>query len=175
MEISFVLPPSSDSAIDFDLMDCVTAGLEINMIEDYELTITDQPVNVFELIGKSQITFFTDSSRPYLAFNIKLMKRFLTVVLKCIDDEGTERYFYMSNKTSIITIDKNVCHLPLSINDGWQYVCIELDELMANAFGTSLISCREITVTGTCRLSKIYFQSKKYSDIELPKFLRLIK
>ncbi|KAJ1407587.1 hypothetical protein B484DRAFT_309359, partial [Ochromonadaceae sp. CCMP2298] len=63
--------------------------------------------------------------------------------------------------------------VPLEIQEGWQYLCIDLEDLLANAFGASYAMCREVTVCGSCRLSKLYFQSQMYADVELPKFLRV--
>jgi hypothetical protein len=103
------------------------------------------------------------------------MKRFMTITVHAVDDSGKTRMFEMSNKVSVVTIENNHCSMPLSVDqDGWQYTCIELHELLANAFGTSLKSVTEITVAGSCRLSKLYFQSKRYADIELPEFLRVV-
>ena len=34
--------------------------------------------------------------------------------------------------------------------------------------------CGEITVHGSCRLHKIYFQSKRHADCELPSYLRVV-
>ena len=59
-------------------------------------------------------------------------------------------------------------------DDGWQRMNLDLHDLMSNAFGIAYKSTQQITVFGTCRVSKIYFQSEDYADCELPPFLRLI-
>lgn len=46
---------------------------------------------------------------------------------------------------------------------------------MRNAFNKTYLECKNITISGSCRINKVYFQSKNYSDIELPPFLRVIQ
>ncbi len=173
MEITAILPPS-DSKIDFDLIDCTAQGPEVNIVDDFELLV-QSPVSVIELTGSdSKVTFFTDCVRPYLVVHFKSIDRFLRFSILCSDETGKDKLFDMSNKTSFVTIDQSVCKMPMDISSGWQYACIELDELLANAFGTMYVSCKEVTVCGSCRLSKLYFQSKKYADVELPSYLRVV-
>lgn len=173
MELTPVLPPN-DSPIDFDMLDCMVKGTEISITEDKELSLT-MPPSVIELIGhESSITFFVDCSRQYLVVNFKSVDRFLTFVLTCVDDTGEMKNIVITNKASFITADRRSAKLPLQIEDGWQFLCIDLEDLLANAFSATFAACKEITVHGSCRISKLYFQSVLYSDVELPKYLRLL-
>ena len=172
MELTAILPPN-ESIIDFDMIDCMVKGPEISIIEDKELSLTNPP-SVIELIGaESKITFFTDCSRQYLVLNFKSVDRFMTIVLNCIDDTGEMKNITITNKVSFITADRQNCKLPLEVEEGWQHLCIDLEDLLANAFSATFATCAEVTVCGSCRLSKLYFQSIKYSDVELPKYLRV--
>lgn len=173
MEITPILPPD-ENPIDFDVLDCMVKGPEISIIEDKELSIANPP-SVVELIGAdSTITFFTDCSRQFLVLNFKSVDRFLTIILHCVDDTGEMKTITITNKASFITADRQNCKLPLEIEDGWQHLCIDLEDLLANAFSATFATCREVTVCGSCRLSKLYFQSRKYADVELPKHLRVL-
>lgn len=180
MEITNVLPPTITGEIDLDMVDCFVSGPDVSMEEDEELTISNKnnsnPTMVVELVGfDSRLTLFTDCERPHIVIHFKAMKRFLTISVLCLDDTGKERVFEMSNKNSVVTIENGFCKMPMEVeNDGWQYTCIEVDELLANAFNSSVQSVREITITGTCRISKVFFQSKKYADCELPPHLRVV-
>lgn len=173
MELTPILPPN-ESAIDFDTLDCMVKGPEISIIEDKELSITNPP-SVIELIGvESSITFFAECTRRYLVVNFKSVDRFVTIILQCMDDTGEMKTITLTNKASFITADRQSCKLPLVTEDGWQHLCIDLEDLLANAFSATYASCTEVTVCGSCRLSKLYFQSRKYADVELPKFLRVL-
>lgn len=175
MELLPVLPPD-DAPLDFDILDCMATGPEINIVEDSELHPTD-PVAVIELIGAdSQVTFYPESQLPYMVVNFKSIERFLTIQVLCVDDSGKRKVIELTNKASFVTVDneKNICKLPLEVGEGWQYACIELHELLANAFASSYARCKEVTICGSCRVSKIFFEAKKYADIELPEFLRVV-
>jgi hypothetical protein len=174
MEISPIVPPD-EHPFDVDTLNCMIAGPEIHVVEDAELNV-ETPLPVIELLGsESKIRLFTNCSRQYLVLHFKTMRRFFFVDIICEDEYGKEYIFKLSNKTSFVTIDKNVCTMPFQCGDGWQYSSIDLEDIMANAFTVPFYHCREIIISGTCRIGKLYFQSKAYSDIELPLFLRVVQ
>jgi hypothetical protein len=174
MEITPVFPPNTDP-IDFDNIDCQIIGTDVNMVDEQELNY-DAPPSVLEISNSNtQIRFFVDCARPFLVLHFKTIKKFVTLEFICLDEDGNEKIFISSNKTSFVTVEKNTCTLPLTTNqDGWQYCLINLEDLMADAFSCIYYKCREIVVHGSCRLSKIFFESKQYADIELPSFLRVV-
>lgn len=55
----------------------------------------------------------------------------------------------------------------------WQYINLDLVDMVDRAFGTLFVSCRSVRISGTCRLSKVYLQDREYADVELPTLLRL--
>mmetsp|Transcript_19545 Transcript_19545/g.26839 ORF Transcript_19545/g.26839 Transcript_19545/m.26839 type:complete len:180 (-) Transcript_19545:566-1105(-) len=176
MDITPVLP-QSDGKIDFDMLDCSTSGPEVAIVEDFELQASpNNAVSVIELIGnESKVLFYTDCSRPLLVLYVKNIQRFLKIILLCEDDTGTEIKFEFSNNNSFVSVDKHGhCKLPLEIDFGWQYICMDLEDIVANACGTTFSICKEVTVCGSCRLLKMYFQSKRFADCELPNYLRLV-
>lgn len=170
--------PQSDGKVDFDMLDCSISGPEVTIIEDYELQT--QPNSsaspVVELIGKdSKITFYTDCARPLLVLYVKNIQRFFKIALVCEDDTGKETKFVFSNNTSFVAVDKlGVCNIPMEVDIGWQYICIDLEDTLANACGSTFAICKEVTIHGSCRLHKIYFSSQRYADCELPPYLRLV-
>lgn len=174
MELSPIFPPNNEP-IDFDNIDCQILGTEIEMVEDSELNY-ESPPQVLEIRNNNtKIRFFTDCPRPYLVIQFKTIKKFLTIEFICLDENGQEKIFMASNRTSFITVDGSICKLPLTTpQEGWQYCMINLEDLFADAFGSIYYQCREVIIHGSCRLSKIYFQSKQYADIELPSFLRVV-
>ena len=131
-----------------------------------------------EIIGSnSKITFFTvsDDLHPYVVFHLKNIERFITIKLLTIDTQNKERTIEMTTKTSQVVIENtNYCKLPLLIGEGWQRLCINLNDVLRLAFGVKYRSCQEVTVFGSCRFSCIFFQAKDYADPQLPMFLRVI-
>jgi len=174
MEITPILPPN-ELPLDFDTLDCAIEGTEFSIVDDSELNF-EGTTAVMELSGQgTKVKFYPHCKRPFLALYMKTIKRFVTFDVVCLDDTGEQRLISASNRNSFVTIDKYSCTIPFVAAGGWQYVLLDLEDLLANAFGVGYDRCVEISVCGSCRLSKVYFQSKKYSDIELPSFLRVVK
>lgn len=142
MEITPILP-SSDAKIDFETLDCFIEGPEISIVDDSELMV-NLSVSVIELLGNnSKITFYPDCSRPYLVLHIKNLQRFFSITILCSDDTGKDKILEISNKNTIITVNNNQCKLPMEVKDGWQHICIELDELLANAYSATYALCKK--------------------------------
>ncbi|KAJ1394848.1 hypothetical protein B484DRAFT_340293, partial [Ochromonadaceae sp. CCMP2298] len=92
----------------------------------------------------------------FLVLNFKSVDRFLSIMVMCVDDTGEQKNIHITNKASFITADRQNCKVPQEIQEGWQYLCIDLEDPLANAFGVSYAMCREVTVCGSCRLLKLY-------------------
>ena len=81
----------------------------------------------------------------------------------------------MNNRSSNAAVDKNICELPMHIGEGWQYLNLNIDDILMRCFGTNIKLCKEVVINGSCRISKVFFQEQLYSDVELPPFLRVIR
>lgn len=173
MEITPVIP-LNDAPLEVEHLDCQLFGSEIHVVDDDQLDIST-PIPTIELLGtESKIRLFVDCDRPYLIMHLKFMRKFMNIEIVCLDDANKERIFRLSNKTSYVTVDENICKAPIEAKDGWQYVPIDLEDMLANAFGVSYFKCVEITITGSVRVGKVYFESRRHADIELPAFLRVV-
>ena len=85
------------------------------------------------------------------------------------------RTITISNRRTTIHIHGNQCAVPMELGLGWQYVNIDLNDIMMRCFGTSVEYVSAIIIHGSTRVGKIYFQDKNYSDAELPKLLRILR
>ena len=172
IDILPIMPPSGED-FDFDAIDCLPTGPEVTITDDFEL-LTESGCPVLEIIGeKSKITFFTNCTLPFVALHLKNIDRFLGITMGIQDDKGENRIIKFTNKRSLVIVDKNECNLPLELGEGWQYLSLDFQRICNNAFGSNYVGCTEITVHGSCRLSKLFFQSEEYADVELPEFLRV--
>jgi hypothetical protein len=64
--------------------------------------------------------------------------------------------------------------MPLLLGPSWQYLNLDIADIVQRAFGTQYTSCRGVQVSGTCRVSKIYLQDREYADAELPSYLSVL-
>lgn len=165
-----LFPPSDNAVEDFDVIDCSPFGPEVNIIDDEELS--GRPV--VDIVGEdSKITFRSSLSLNMLVMHINSNNRFFSIVIRVRDDAGKDRILQLSNKKSTIMILEDTCKVPMEVGEGWQRICINLDNMLSRAFGSKLISCTSVTFGGTCRLAKVFFQSEDLSDPQLPAFLRV--
>lgn len=171
VKIRPIMPASDSNEIDLEAIECIPQGPDCNVVDDSELGI-----DVIEVTGeKSSMIFPTNGcNSPYLVLHVKNISKFMGLDLMLLDSTRKLRTFKLSNRRSTAVIEPQRCDLPLDIGDGWQYLCLDLNDLLHRSYGTSLRVCREIVVCGSCRVSKIFFQDDLYADIELPPFLRVI-
>lgn len=163
-----LFPTSENEIEDFESVDCHPSG-EVNLIDDEESGIL-----VIDIIGEdSRINFFGTSSHPLIAIHVNCSNRFFTIVIHVRDDANKDYVFELSNKRSTITIENNICKLPLEVGEGWQRLCINMEDILLRAFGSTFALSTKITFIGSCRLAKLFYQSDDYSDPELPSFLRV--
>ncbi len=171
-DILAVIPPGPDD-FDFDQIDCLPVGPDVTIVDDFELLV-DSGCPVLDIAGKeSKMIFYTESTLPLICFHIKSVEKYLGLTLKMTDDSGEARTVNFNTKSSIVTLDKNTLNLPINIGDGWQFLCLDFRKLCNHGFGTNYSHCTEVQVQGSCRLSKIFFESREFSDIELPAYLRV--
>lgn len=170
--VRYILPPSEDHReIDFDELECIPQGPECNITDDKELDM-----DVIEVIGEdSRVIFPVRGDLPYLAMHLKTINRFVTIILTLRDNTETVRHVTLTNRRSNIRIDKNSCSLPIEMGDGWQHLCLPLNDICFNAFGSRCRYCAEIIITGSVRIGRIFFEEEMYADVELPPNLRVVK
>jgi Protein of unknown function (DUF667) len=165
-----LFPPTNNEFDNFNFIDCNPSGPEVNIVYDDELS----GKSVIDIVGEeSKITFNCNSTYESLVMQINSGNRFFSIEIRIRDESGKERTFQLSNKKSSIMLINDTCTIPMDIGDGWQRICISLDSLLSRAFGFKFVSCSSVTIFGSCRLAKIYFQDEDYADPQLPLFLRV--
>jgi hypothetical protein len=65
--------------------------------------------------------------------------------------------------------------MPLKLQAGWNQIKFNLDEFCSRAYGTHFSEALRVTVNANCRLRRIYFCDKSYTESELPGEFKLFK
>lgn len=165
-----LFPPSNNEFDNLNFINCNPAGPDVNIVCDDELS----GKSVIDIVGEdSKITFKCHSKYDNLVLHINSGNRFFSIDIHLRDESGKERTFQLSNKKSSIMIINDTCTIPMDIGTGWQRICISLDNMLSRAFGFMFVSCSCVTICGSCRLAKIFFQAEDYADPQLPLFLRV--
>lgn len=66
-----------------------------------------------------------------------------------------------------------ICTMPLRLEDGWNNIQLNLTDLTRRAYGTNYVETLRLQVHANCRLRRIYFSDRLYSEEELPPEFKL--
>ncbi|CAL5063463.1 unnamed protein product [Urochloa decumbens] len=139
--------------------------------------------NVLEIIGTNvQSTYITcpaDPSAtlgiklPFLAIIVKNLKKYFTFEIQVLDDKNVRRRFRASNFQSVTRVKPYICTMPLKLDEGWNNIQLNLADLTKRAYGTNYVETLRVQVHANCRLRRIYFSDRLYSEEELPPEFKL--
>ena len=143
---------------------------DVLVVEDDEVQAA-----VVEILGVSaNLVFPCATSMRYLVLQMKHLDKYTAIEVEVIDSTRKRRKLQLTNSQSKIKIKENECSMPLTLTEGWNYVCLDLQSLVNNAYGTDLRRSICVQVFASCRLLRVFFQAQPYSDAELPKHLRVL-
>jgi hypothetical protein len=63
--------------------------------------------------------------------------------------------------------------MPMRLDPGWNQITFDLADYTKRAYGTQYVETLRVTVHANCRLRRIYFTDKLYSENELPPEFKL--
>ena len=109
----------------------------------------------------------------YFVMIVKNMERFFTFEVEIIDDTQAKRRFRASNYQSQTRVRDFICTMPLKLDSGWNHITLNLSDFTRRAYGTNYVETSRVTVNANCRLRRIYFSDRQYSDEELPAEFKL--
>ena len=115
------------------------------------------------------------SSKRYLAVYLKNLKRFTEIQIEVYDTNGARKTITFGNHQSVIRIQPAAgeCRLPMTLQASWNYLNIDLADVVQKAFGVGYAHCRAVTVSAHCAVWKVYFQDRPHAESELPKSLQI--
>ncbi|KAK4285319.1 hypothetical protein QN277_002031 [Acacia crassicarpa] len=139
--------------------------------------------NVLEIVGSNiQSTYITCPADPAATLGIKLpflvmivknLKKYFTFEIQVLDDKNVRRRFRASNFQAVTRVKPYICTMPLKMDDGWNQIQLNLVDLTKRAYGTNYIETLRVQVHANCRLRRIYFSDRLYSEEELPPEFKL--
>jgi hypothetical protein len=65
--------------------------------------------------------------------------------------------------------------MPLKLESGWNQIKFNLEEFCSRAYGTHFSEALRVSVNANCRLRRIYFCDKSYTEAEVPAEFKLFK
>ncbi|KAE9417680.1 hypothetical protein Angca_004279, partial [Angiostrongylus cantonensis] len=110
---------------------------------------------------------------PYFVMIVKNMKKYFTFEVQILDDKGVKRRFRASNYQSSTRVKPFICTMPMRLDEGWNQIQFNLADFTKRAYGTNYVETLRIQVHANCRLRRIYFADRLYSEDELPAEFKL--
>ena len=147
--------------------------------------ITDQDIqsSVLEIIGSNVNSCYiacpADPKKtlgiklPFLVMIIKNLKKYFTFEVTVLDDKGVRRRFRASNYQSTTRVKPFICTMPMRLDEGWNQIQFNLSDFTRRAYGTNYIETLRVQLHSNCRIRRLYFSDRLYSEEELPREFKL--
>eukprot|EP00948_MAST-09A_sp_MAST-9A-sp1_P002545 g2545.t1 len=113
---------------------------------------------------------------PEMAIQVKHLQKFVTFHVNVSSTKGSSHTLHFDNKTTVTRVknDGEDLFIPLKLCKGWNYLNLDLRQLLESATGLEYQRCNSVTITGSCRLWKVFLQEREYADAELPGELQVL-
>ena len=147
------------------------------------LTDADIQSSVLEIMGTNVSTTFVTAPAdpkqtlgiklPFLVMIIKNLKKYFTFEVQVLDDKNVRRRFRASNYQSTTRVKPFICTMPMRLDEGWNQIQFNLSDFTRRAYGTNYIETLRVQIHANCRVRRIYFSDRLYSEEELPPEFKL--
>ena len=138
---------------------------------------------VLEIVGTNVSTTFitcpADPKKtlgiklPYLVMIVKNMKKYFTFEVQVLDDKNVRRRFRASNYQSTTRVKPFICTMPMRLDEGWNQIQFNLADFTRRAYGTNYVETLRVQIHANCRIRRVYFSDRLYSEEELPAEFKL--
>lgn len=165
--------------------------------------ITDEDIQslVLEIVGcnvsTTYITCPADPRKtlgiklPYLVMIVKNLKKYFTFEVQVsrirkqqqepalnsgfqiLDDKNVRRRFRASNYQSTTRVKPFICTMPMRLDEGWNQIQFNVADFTRRAYGTNYVETLRVQVHANCRIRRVYFSDRLYSEDELPAEFKL--
>jgi hypothetical protein len=147
--------------------------------------ITDRDIqsSVLEITGTNVSTNYivcpADAKKtlgiklPFLVMILKNLNKYFTFEVQVLDDKNVRRRFRASNYQSKTSVKPFICTMPMRLDEGWNQIQFNLSDFTRRAYGTNYIETLRVQIHANCRIRRIYFSDRLYSEEELPPEFKL--
>ena len=104
---------------------------------------------------------------------IKNLKKYFTFEVTVLDDKNVHRRFRASNYQSTTRVKPFICTMPMRLDEGWNQIQFNLSDFTRRAYGTNYVETLRVQIHANCRVRRIYFSDRLYTEDELPTEFKL--
>lgn len=147
--------------------------------------ITDEDIqsSVLEIMGTNVATNFIACPNepkktlgiklPFLVMILKNLNKYFTFEVQVLDDKNVKRRFRASTFQTSTRVKPFICTMPMRLDEGWNQIQFNLSDFTRRAYGTNYVETLRVQVHANCRIRRIYFSDRLYSEDELPPEFKL--
>jgi len=110
---------------------------------------------------------------PFLVMIVKNLKKYFTFEVTVLDDKNVHRRFRASNYQSATRVKPFICTMPMRLDEGWNQIQFNLSDFTRRAYGTNYVEALRVQIHANCRVRRIYFSDRLYTEEELPTEFKL--
>jgi Protein of unknown function (DUF667). len=110
---------------------------------------------------------------PYLVIMLKNLKKYFTFEVQVLDDKNVRRRFRASTFQKTTRVKPFICTMPMNLDEGWNQIQFNLSDFTRRAYGTNYVETLRVQIHANCRIRRIYFSDRLYSEEELPSEFKL--
>ncbi|XP_061584795.1 cilia- and flagella-associated protein 20-like [Cololabis saira] len=112
---------------------------------------------------------------PFFTMIVKNLQKYFSFEVEVLDDKNVRRWFKASNFQSATKVNPFNCAMPMRLGDGWNKLQFNLLDLTRKAYGTNYIETLRVQIHANCRIRRVFFSDRLYSDDEIPAEFKLYK
>ncbi|GBL89537.1 Cilia- and flagella-associated protein 20 [Araneus ventricosus] len=105
---------------------------------------------------------------PILTLVLEYLNLPFTFELQLKDTRKMKRRYRISTCQLTSKLGTLTCNMPLALCRGWNKIEINLQELARWSYNSNYVEFLGIQIYANCRLRRVYFSDRKYSESELP-------
>ncbi|XP_078478839.1 cilia- and flagella-associated protein 20-like [Lampetra planeri] len=111
---------------------------------------------------------------PFLVLIVKNLKKEFTFEVQILDDQNCRRRFRASNYLRKPQLSHFSGMMPMKLDNGWNQIQFNLTDFTRRAYGTNYTETLRVQIHANCRIRRVYFCDRLYSEDELPAEFKLI-
>jgi len=134
----------------------------VKKVQDVQLSAT-----VIEIIGQNPHTVFITTPiglyqtlgirLPVMVLVVKNLRKQFTFDILVLDDRSVRRRYKFSNRQTTTRIKPTCSYIPLRMEDGWNMMQINLQDVVYKTFGTNFKECIRVQINANCRIRRLGF------------------
>ncbi|CAO3644048.1 unnamed protein product [Mucor hiemalis] len=110
---------------------------------------------------------------PFLVLIVKNLNKYFSFEVEVLDDKDEKRRFRASNYQITTRVKPYITTMPMRLDPGWNQIVFNLSDYVKRGYGTNYSETSRVTVHANCRIRRIYFTDRLYSEDELPPEFKL--